>query len=159
MCIEWVRKNPGAALSVQQPSPPTEVKKEPSLRVLPDRPGPAKAREEPNEPSRAPTKAGSKDAYVLPKASRGPNLLVSHPELISEAAITELEVLGYEVELTMSDGRNVFLVPAYTRTGRTELTFQDARTLLLLLQVFPGTRLVKINSKSALKVAGEGERS
>lgn len=149
MCVEWLRQNPGAA-----PVPPpveVPVKENRQPKVLAGRPGPAKVRAE--------TEADAEPREPMPRGGSGPNVLLSHPELVSEAAIAELEALGYEVELSMTEGKSVFLVPAYTRTGRTELTFKDARTLLLVMQVLPGTRLVKIRSKSGPNAAVEGERS
>lgn len=63
---------------------------------------------------------------------------------LDPASVEALEQLG--VEVTLADGllrdAAVTLVPAYTQTGRLELTYRDLATLRYALDLFPGSHLV-----------------
>ncbi len=63
------------------------------------------------------------------------------PALITDASLAELEASGVECLISTTDLCDVWLVPAFTKEDRSELTYRMARTLLVTMSVFPGAIL------------------
>jgi hypothetical protein len=70
--------------------------------------------------------------------------LLDKPELLTEAAVESLSKLGIEVTVTTKKGMEITLVPKLTSDERCELTFEHARTLVMLMQAFPGSTIEQI---------------
>jgi hypothetical protein len=68
-----------------------------------------------------------------PRAPRAP---------ISAADLAAFKALGIEVEVEVGSV-HVHLVPAYSAEDRLELSIEHAATLRLLLDSFPGARVVR----------------
>jgi len=66
--------------------------------------------------------------------------LIARPDLLTVEAIDELSARGMEVAFQAGEAE-VTLVPDYTGVDRAELTYRDARTLVMVMQVFPGATL------------------
>lgn len=79
------------------------------------------------------------------KSEQGRHLLVK-PELLTERAVEALSSLGLEVVVQTTSGGEVVIVPENTGQSRCEITFAHARTLVMILQVFPGASVKKIRS-------------
>lgn len=92
---------------------------------------------------------GSRDVYDLRgfgiEEENGERHLLAKPELLTEQAVEELCSRDIEVTVKTSRGVEVALVPDYTEQRRSELSYRDARTLVMIMQVFPGASLDEIN--------------
>jgi hypothetical protein len=162
-CVEWLKVNPDRAIAVAskrsddaagspvvvgrslQPAPVdrgSEAK--PDLCLIA-----ARAVIEPPKVGRQGGQLFDLRAHGATVAGRpGKPPLIDQPELLTEAQIDQLAGLGMEVELHTEHSGSIFLVPAYTGQERTEFTFHDCRTLVTLLQVFPGAKLDRIERRS-----------
>jgi hypothetical protein len=142
MCVEWVKNNPGYELAPLRPVPtPKPERKESTER--------RSTRDRPVEPSEdesyqpPPLRAGERSGTVYDLGSLGKKvagekrIMLERPELLTEHAIEQLSKQGYEVTVTSSNGTTITIVPSYTDADRAELTYRDARTLVMVLQVFP----------------------
>lgn len=139
MCVEWVKANPGKSLTAPEtPSPKDDRRAEPrqaesSRRMSEPKPKYlAKADNAVYERSRD----GSYQLWCGPKRT-----IFDRPELITVEAVDELARAGVEAEIKTAGGRTITLVPKYTSQERDEMTFRDARTLLVVMQIFPGSTL------------------
>lgn len=74
---------------------------------------------------------------VIRERGKAERPLVDKPELLTVEAVDALAELGIEVDFQVR-GKVMTLVPAYTGQDRPELSYRDARTLVLVMQVFPG---------------------
>lgn len=76
-------------------------------------------------------------------------------EGLTDERLAALEASGYEFRLESPDMGEVWLVPSYTpeddESGRVELSFTDARTLVLLTRALPGARVTQINRPQTSK--------
>lgn len=97
----------------------------------PVEPSPAKAEPAPARPARS-----------LPR----PQTPYAPAKEIPQAEVLALNALGLELELS-AEGlpEHVWLVPSRTTEPRTELTFREAATLRLLVDAFPGARIVGLS--------------
>lgn len=137
MCIEWVRKNPDAAIpqrSETEPCPKRAPEPEPPV-VEQNTVAPAKAT--------GPEKA----VYDMMPASTqmAKRAIVSTPELLTQQAVASLAATGVEATLKTADGESITLVPAYTDKDRPELSYEHARVLVVVMQVLPGTILESVD--------------
>ena len=95
------------------------------------------------EPTRRRALAGERSGVVYDLSSLGKKvegderIMLERPELLTEHAIEQLSNQGYEVTVATRSGTEVTLVPSYTQADRAELSYCDARTLVMVLQVFP----------------------
>lgn len=164
MCVEWIKANPDKARAAERDAraaarPPAPViplsaqterqaPREKHLRMIQGddtdsslgtsklpraRPGEAKG-----------------DVYDLKTLLRKPEdgsdkPLLAHPELLTEEAIGALEKQGIEVTVKTANGTEVTLVPAFTKSKRAELTWAHARSIVMVLQVFPGATIESIS--------------
>jgi hypothetical protein len=127
MCVEWLKKNPDQALTAPAAKSKPKKEKAKTLTLAPPL----------REPAAPPTRP------QLPQLRP----LIEQPELLTEKQVEDLSALGLEVELSTDHSGAVVLVPAYTGADRLELTYQDCRTLVTTLQVFPGAKLERITKK------------
>lgn len=101
------------------------------------------------EPSRRKGRTKSKKTYDLTgfgvHEEDGERHILKNPELLTEAAIEALKARNIEVTVTTSRDVEVVLVPEYTDQDRSELSYRDARTLVMVMQVFPGATIDEIN--------------
>jgi hypothetical protein len=137
MCVVWAKRNPEAMYHVERPA-----KKSPSEK-------PSEPRRDAVQPEeKYPSKPATAQVYDLSAhgvARRdGGQHLLEHPELLTEAAVAALCKLGIEVTVKTSAGTEVTLVPELTEAERCELTFEHARTIVMVLQVFPGATIEHI---------------
>ena len=148
MCVVWVRKHPEEAYHLEdqkKPPPEPEKKAEPTLR----RRGSTKDeyRAQPEE-SRKPVHKPSTNIYDLTsygvQKQEEDRHLLAQPELLTEQAVESLSQLGIEVTVKAANGTEVTLVPQLTGKERCELTFEHARALVMMLQVFPGATVEQI---------------
>lgn len=85
--------------------------------------------------------SASRNAYTRPRGTQTePQPLVEHPELLTMESVDQLASLGLEACLETRAGE-VWLVPSYTDRDRQEISYQDARTLVIVMQAFPGSAL------------------
>lgn len=138
MCVEWVRSNPGYDLAPLRPVPSPKPERKESTKELVD----------PTDDQTQPAPlAGERTGAVYDLSSLGKKvdgekrIMLERPELLTEQVIEQLSEHGYEVTVTTGDGTEVTIVPSYTDTDRAELTYRDARTLVMVLQVFPGATI------------------
>jgi hypothetical protein len=154
MCVVWAKRNPEAMYHVEQRKKPEPQKSEPAAgrrestahgknavtppeQKYPDKPAPAQVYD--------------LSSYGVDKRDDSRHLL-DKPELLTEEAIGALCKLGIEVTVKTDAGMEVTLVPKLTGADRCELTFEHARTLVMVLQVFPGAtvqQIVKPNQEEA----------
>lgn len=100
------------------------------------------ASQSPSEPLATPSPA--QECYEQPRVRQAaPQPLVEHPELLTMESVDQLASLGLEACLETRGGE-VWLVPSYTDQDRHELSYQDARTLVIVMQAFPGSSLTHI---------------
>jgi hypothetical protein len=62
---------------------------------------------------------------------------------ISDAQIEALEQRGIELCVRSAVADALWLVPAYTHSGRNEMTFRDAATVATVCAVFPGAEVTR----------------
>ena len=139
MCVVWAKRNPEQMYHVpnkaDQASSPSAEK--PELSVPSQQP-------EAKYPEKSPTaQVYDLSSHGVAKKDDGRHLL-EKPELLTEQAIEALAALGIEVTVKTSCGMKVTLVPKLTDSERCELTFAQARTLVMVLQVFPGATVEQI---------------
>lgn len=153
MCVIWAKRNPDKA--PREPDPlrrHTQVKgaAEPkgasSAQPRADR-GQAQRKQKDADRQRGDAVSGRvfRLANVGVKTDPRGRHLVQSPELLTETAVEQLVKLGIEVQVQTSMGTTVTLVPERTTQDRCELTFRQARTLVMLLQIFPGATLAQIS--------------
>lgn len=133
MCVEWLKKNPDQKMPERKPA----AKPERSLKVLPE-----------NATAPPAARPGERTGAVYDLTSLGTRdpgnekrLLLERPELLTEQAVDQLSSTGIEVEVSLGDGKTLMLVPELTKTGRLEMTYQHARTVVMVLSVFPGATI------------------
>jgi hypothetical protein len=139
MCVVWAKRNPEAMYHVEQ------RKTEPKSRQEPESPPDKPQKPEEKYPDKPTATAQVYDLsrHGVSKRDDGHHLL-EKPELLTEEAIDALCKLGIEVTVKTSVGMEVTLVPKLTSADRCELTFEHARTLVMVLQVFPGATVQQI---------------
>lgn len=170
MCVEWLKLNPDLPLPAR-PVEPSDGGTQPGGtpvtgtnrvlgKIFPKDPAadsqPRRERHKElrviNSPSEtlsgSTTKAQREAAvYDLRPLTRTPNAgeqkqhILENPELLTEAAVDALSKTGYETTVDTKSGIQVTLVPTYTTEDRAELSYQDARTLVMVMQVFPGASI------------------
>lgn len=160
MCVVWLKQNPDEAEAMHA-NRAAEQKK--SLPVAPPAPAPPPRRasgprsmkdtvdDRRIEPMRPPrNQAQNADVYDLSsygvKKQDGQRPMLERPELLTEAAIEKLAATGLEVTVNTASGTEVTLVPRLTDQDRCELTYELARTLVMVLQVFPGATLTALTN-------------
>ena len=143
MCVVWAKRHPEEMYHVLQ-------REKPKVKQEQDRPkrGRRQAKRDPAPETKqqaSPPKAQVHDlaSHGIQKQEDGRHLL-EKPELLTESAIASLCALGIEVTVKTSSGVEVTLVPKLTSGARCELTFEHARTLVMVLQVFPGATVEQI---------------
>jgi hypothetical protein len=94
----------------------------------------------------SPGQYGNAHVYDLSRTvkSDGKRHLLDKPELLTEEAVEALIARNIEVTVKTDVGAEVVLVPKYTEQERCELSYRDARTLVMVLQVFPSATLEQI---------------
>lgn len=159
-CTEWQKANPSAGGASLAPTGAPHAPAAPARADTPAAGGPApyghgRAAEvmpefalSPLPPLPARARHAPPSTVALTKATariEGPPPFVPAKE-IPLASIEALEALGFEMKLASPElGRDVWLVPAATgREDRLEVTFRDAATLRLLVDSFPGARVVEL---------------
>lgn len=146
MCVEWLKKNPDHALTTPakpespEPAPRRERSDRKHLQVLDEE------RVDPGLKETGVYELRAHGATVKAASEPESRPLIEQPELLTEQQVDDFAKLGMEIELDTEHSGKVFLVPAYTGKDRTEFTFRDCRTLVTILQVFPGAKLEKIIS-------------
>jgi hypothetical protein len=124
MCSEWLRAN-GLVAAAPVAAPV------------------AQARPEPQRPQVALPAPGKRAAAVDLARLRG----------FTTDDIDSFRRLNVEVCLSADGLGDVWLVPAYTGGDRQELTPENAATLLGVLALFPGARVVRFNKRSDVAAA------
>lgn len=155
VCVEWVRANPGR--QAVRRAPPLAGR---PLPIVSDAPPPAA--KDPNAPPALslvpsePKPSAAQRAREMFQAQLGPKATatVEKPvapfepaKAIAEAQVRELEAACEEVTLDVPDIGRVHLVRERTPdcpADRVELTFREAATLRLMVDSFPGARVVGI---------------
>lgn len=128
MCIEWLKVNGNSAQTIT-PAPPI-----PQARGL-------FQLQSPSVPPRTPPTAAS------PVRANPADQPISDPPVRTPAqplapdALAGFQALGVEVALDVG-GTRVHLVPGYSSHDRLEISHEHAATLRLLLDAFPGARVV-----------------
>lgn len=143
MCEEWERRNP-SQLPVAKSDPVTPPRTPgPRATSMKDTVADSAASEPPTPWKNS--SARSAPVYDLSTIGRVQSderrVLLERPELLTERAIDELSKAGFEITVTTTSGVEVTLVPDYTSQDRAELSFRNARTLVMVLQVFPGASI------------------
>lgn len=138
LCSEWEKANPTriaeALASAPKPAPiePEPPRATPPLALVPSpapAPAPVRARAEGQNAHRQP-------GQVLPPAKE-----------IPEGDLAALEQLGVEVCLATPGLRDVWLVNKLTGApDRFEMTWRQAATVRLIVDAFPGAKLVALNT-------------
>ncbi len=138
MCEEWERKNPGKQM--------TQSGARSMKEVAGDRVSLPLANTGDTGPRDSRAKKGAVyDLSSLGKKVDGEKrIMLERPELLTEHAIEQLSRQGYEVTVKTGNGTEVTLVSSYTDSDRAELTYRDARTLVMVLQVFPDATIDSI---------------
>lgn len=152
MCVVWAKRHPEEMYHLQQEQQESR-KREPAQRAK--EPAPPQQERQPEE--KYPAKPAAARVYDLSnygvaKKDDGRHLL-DKPELLTGQAVEALSALGIEVTVKTSAGMEVTLVPALTDADRCELTFESARTLVMVLQVFPGATIEQITLPTKEKVS------
>jgi hypothetical protein len=152
MCVIWVKRHPEEAEGLIHPqdaaTPPLLASPRPEPDVPTERVRtPRKRRAAPSAPDPTPAPK-NENVYSLSRAGVAEleqnRHLLEHPELLTEEAVDALAQRGIEVTVKTASGVDVVLVPKYTKQDRCELSYRDARTLVMTLQVFPGATLAEI---------------
>lgn len=155
--VTWRRALPGGGAIAGPFSPPTP----PAAAQGPARGGPAAAQAPPGRadgspepltlvppPPKPETAAQrARRAFEATLAPTGPVVQLTPPPFepaksIPEAELVALEELAEEITLTTPELGEVFLVREHTAADRLELTFREAATLRLIVDSFPGARIV-----------------
>lgn len=163
MCIEWVKRNPEQAMAAQRQAERQAERARDTVRptAAPVAEPPATKSERPVRQKHLRTLASDTEPgtkrRALPGESKGTvydlstvlkegadRPLLEHPELLTEAAVEALEERGIEVTAKTANGNEITLVPAHTDNKRAELTWAHARTIVMILQVFPGATITSI---------------
>lgn len=148
MCVEWLKAN---GPKPRQPQPPLlisepESSPEPQPRDLFGNPVPAvelPARVSKPKPAAAPP--------PLVNSAMEPTSSVIDVEQLrgfTTEDIASFKALGVEVQLHSESYGEFWLVPDYTGQSRKEITPEHAATLLGVLSVFPGSRVVAFEKKA-----------
>ena len=141
MCVVWAKRHPEQMYHLEQSARPGSRRSQ--REQTPEQ---AQAAAEPTaEPVAQPPRAQVFDLarHGIEKHDDDRHLL-AHPELLTEEAIEALCALGIEITVQTSTGMEVTLVPELTEKDRCELTFSHARTIVMVLQVFPGATVAQI---------------
>jgi hypothetical protein len=147
MCVVWARRHPEEMYQAQQKPKPRRSQQQQRKRDQPK----AQPAQLP-EPDKPRAKVYDLPNCGVTEQGDGRHLL-ERPELLTEGAVDALCKLGIEVTVKTSAGMEVTLVPKLTSADRCELTFEHARTLVMILQVFPGATVQQI-TKPDHKEAG-----
>jgi pyruvate/2-oxoglutarate dehydrogenase complex dihydrolipoamide acyltransferase (E2) component len=139
MCVDWLKANgpkpvadaQRSLLVVEAPKPTPQ----PQARDLFG--NPVALPEEPPKPK--PTVAA---APVASKAAAEPTIDVDQLRGFTTGDIESFKALGVEVRLHSETYGELWLVPAYTGKPRKEITPEHAATVMRVLSVFPGSRVV-----------------
>jgi hypothetical protein len=124
MCVEWLKAN-GHAPSPSVPTPPPLEK---------DLFGAAYVHPSPiRETARATEPAASTTPPAAPA-----------PPALKAAALASFQALGVEVRLESDDVGELWLVPAYTGSGRPELSFEHAALVATLCAAMPSARVTAL---------------
>lgn len=131
MCVEWLRANDHAPAPVTTPDAESAAPRPVDLfgNPIPAACAPAARSEKKPQPS-IPSTPTATDAP-------GPPL-----QRIPEEEIASFKALGVEVCLQSDSIGEVWLVPEYTGRDRKEITPEHAATLRLIVDAFPGARVV-----------------
>jgi len=159
MCEEWARRNPHLAPALNdvldvQTSPKNVAQTgingqshEPQLETssVPD-----SATVQDSGTDSSPPDAGSGKSYDIAHLVdvEKKRVLLSKPELLTEEAVADLSALGYETTVKTVHDQEITLVPGYTKKDRAEVSYKDARTLVMILQVFPGATIESLQKPS-----------
>jgi hypothetical protein len=134
MCIEWLRAN-GHPVPSPTPAPA------PKLFQL--------------TPPKATAASSLRPAVAAPPRYLHTESADRRPvEPLPADQLQAFKGLGVEVQLDVS-GAHVHLVPRYTGQDRIELSVEHAATLRLLLDSFPGARVVGFGRSNPLPQTGE----
>ena len=146
MCVEWLKRN---------------------RRVVPhDHPAQTSSPSiTESHASMTPPAAPESDqrAPMVPTAPMPPALEPQHAAALTaraaipQDALDSFKVLGVELCIRSEELGDVWLVPHFTGQARKEITPEHAATLRLLLEAFPGGRIVRFERLS--KAATEGAQS
>jgi hypothetical protein len=153
MCVEWLKANgqkvAPAAPPVEPPTPklsaPPSAKDEQPRDLFgapvspPIAKEPAKTKQEPAAPPSPPTPPELPPAPPLAR--------------ISDEDIASFKALGVEVCLTADGIGEVWLVPEYTGQQRKEISVEHAATLRLVVDAFPGARVIAFEKREPSKPA------
>jgi hypothetical protein len=127
-CVEWLKAN-GQSVPAGHPA----FAGSPGQRDLFGRPVPSPAQE---------TSTPTVTAAPEPTPEGSPSAVPAGPrEPITQDEIDSFKALAVEVCIRSEDFGALWLVPAYTRQERKEITPEHAATLRLLLDAFPGARV------------------
>ncbi len=158
MCSEWLKVN-----QPREPDPPKQEKSQ-LFGFLGDQHSPCLTPNTPQDgpPTPASAPQASPTGPTGPSSPPGAQRPVNRPEdaawaaraygeqqaqqlrdvpleNMSLEAVESLSKLGVETQInTNSEIGEVWLVPDYTEQKRNELTYRDARFLMLVVKVFPG---------------------
>lgn len=146
MCVVWAKRHPDEMYTVTDREKPPAPKEEPKRRgSMKDQ---SAHQPQPEPQPRPPARKPAAQVYDLSRYGVKKNVdgrhLLEKPELLTEKAVESLSALGIEVTVKTSAGVEVTLVPKITGKQRCELTFEHARTLVMVLQVFPDATVEQI---------------
>jgi hypothetical protein len=145
MCVVWLRKNPELAQRARD-AEDEKRRAQPRSNVVLLKPAPAESSPSTTAPvSTALSVAAQKATYDTSPTQGASRTVLEHPELLTPEAVDELKSRFSEVKMTTASGMDVHLVSAYTDQDRCELTFRGARTLLMIMQIFPDSALISLS--------------
>jgi hypothetical protein len=125
MCVEWLKAN-GHARAANPPPEPTPAPLERDLFGAPYVP-----------PADAPARA--RPATPTPAATTAPAT-----PAVTATALASFQALGVEVRVESDDLGELWLVPAYTGSGRQELSLDHAELLATLCSALPSARITAL---------------
>ena len=125
MCVEWLKAN--GHPTPAEPSPPSPG------RDRQDRPTSGKAQ--------APA-----PCEVSPRIAEDPKREVAIIRNLTTDEIASFKALQVEVCLRSEEIGEVWLVPEYTSSGRSEISVEHAATLTTICAAFPGAKVVSFQS-------------
>jgi hypothetical protein len=145
MCVEWLKANGTKPASEPRPLPvaiePPKPAPQPQARDLFGNPVAL-----PDKPSK-PRPAASAITAAPARPASEPTIDVDQLRGFTTDDIESFKALGVEVLLHAETYGDIWLVPAYTGQARQEITPENAATVMRVLSVFPGSRVVAFEKK------------
>lgn len=145
MCVEWLKLNSHRTTAAPAESRPKDLFGNPVAD------NPAVSKPAPKAPPVVPTDTPSEAT-----GDPSPRIDVDQLRGFTTEDIASFKALGVEVLLHSETYGELWLVPAYTGQPRKEITPEHAATLMRVLSVFPGSRVMAFEKKPPAEPAQEG---